>query len=65
MHVHSGKCCNEVLLECCDGLFCSVDLMVVRGDELDVDFLRPDIIFDCGGTLVVHHVQCRLVASCF
>jgi hypothetical protein len=65
VHIHSGKSCNEVLLECCNGLFCGVDTIVVQGGKLNVDVLQPDIFFNCGGSLTVHHVQRRLVTSCF
>ena len=30
-----------MFLKSCDGLFCSIDSMVVRGDEVDADFFRP------------------------
>ncbi len=65
MHVHSGKSSNEMLLKRCDGPFCSVDSMVVRRDELDADFFRSDVFFNCGRTFFIHHIQCRVVASCF
>jgi hypothetical protein len=31
VHVHSCKSSNEMLFNCCDCPFCSVDLMVVGG----------------------------------
>ncbi len=65
MHVHSGKSSDEMLIKRCDGLFCSVDSIVVRQDELDADFFRSDVFFDCGRTFVIQHIQCRVVASCF
>jgi len=57
VHVHSDESSNEMLLKSCDGLFCSVDLMVVRRDKLDADLFRPDVFFDCSRTFVVHHVK--------
>ncbi len=32
-----------MLLECCDGTFCGIDMMVVQRNELDVDVLRLDV----------------------
>ncbi len=37
--------------------------MVVRGDELDVNCFRPNVFLDCGGTFVVHYIQCWMVAG--
>jgi hypothetical protein len=39
--------------------------MVVQGDKLDVDSFGPDVFLDCGGTFIVHYVQCRMVAAGF
>ena len=50
-----------MLFECCDGPFCSVDSMVVRGDKLDVDLFRPDVFFNCGQTFIVHYIQCQVL----
>ncbi len=54
-----------MLFECCNGSFCSVDSMVVGGDQLDVDRFRPAVFLDCGRTFVVHYIQRRAVATCF
>ena len=54
-----------MLFKCCNGPFCSVDLMVVGGDQLDVDLYGPDVFFNCGGTFIVHYIQCRVVSPCF
>ena len=54
-----------MLFKCCNGLFCSVDSMVVRGDQLDVDLFRPYVFFDWGRTFIVHYIQHRVVAPCF
>ncbi len=62
-HINGGKGSDEVFLESGDGAFCGIDLMVVRGDELDVDCFGLDVLLNGGGTLVFHHIQCRMVAS--
>jgi hypothetical protein len=36
-HINGGKGDNEVFLESGDGAFGGIDLMIVRGDKLDVD----------------------------
>ncbi len=54
-----------MLFECCNRPFCSVDMMVVRGGELDVDLFRPDVFFNRGRTFIVHYIQCRMVSPCF
>ncbi len=54
-----------MFLESGNGAFGSIGLMVVGEDELDVDRFIPDVFLDHGGTLVVHYVQCRMVASKF
>jgi hypothetical protein len=54
-----------VFFDSCDGLFCGIDTMAVRGDELDGNLLGPDMFFDCGGTFVVYYVQCQLLTSLF
>ncbi len=59
MHVHSCEGRNEMLFKCCDGPFCSVDSMVVRGNELDVDLFRPDVFFNRDQTFIVHYIQRR------
>ena len=65
MYVHSYESNTEMLFECCDGPFCSVDSMVVQGDELDVDLFRPDVFFNRGRTFIAHNIQCRVVSPCF
>jgi hypothetical protein len=35
------------------------------GDKLDVDCFRLDVLINRGGTLVVHYVQCQMVATRF
>ncbi len=64
-HINGSKGGNEVFLERNDGAFGSIDLMVVGGDKLDVDQFGPDEFLDRGGTLVVHYVHYRMVASRF
>jgi hypothetical protein len=32
---------------------------------LDVDRFGPDVLLECGGTLIVHYVQCQMVVSRF
>ncbi len=64
-HINGCKGGNEVFLESIDGTFCGIYLMVVRGDELDVDCFGPYVPLNCGGTLIVHHIQCQMVASLF
>ncbi len=46
---------------------CSVALTqwLLGGDEMDVNFLGPDILFDSVGTFVVNHIQCWLVTLDF
>ncbi len=51
------------LLECGDGAFSRVNLVVVRRDKLYIHFVGAGIFFDGLGTLVVHHVQCGLVVT--
>ncbi len=48
-----------------DGALGSICSIVVQGYELDVDCFEPDVLFDRGGTFVVHYVQCRMVATGF
>ncbi len=55
-HINGGKGGNEVFLESGNGAFCGIDPIVVRGDELDVDCVRPDVLLGRGRTPVVHHV---------
>jgi hypothetical protein len=64
-HINGGEGSNGVFLESGNGTFCGIDPMVVRGNELDVDCFGPDVLLNCGGTLVVHHVKRRMVASSF
>jgi hypothetical protein len=64
-HINGGKGGNGVFLECGDETLGGICLMVVRGDGLDVNCFGPDIFLDCGGTFVVHYVQCRMVATEF
>jgi hypothetical protein len=54
-----------VFLESGDGAFSGIDSMIVGGDELDVDRFGPYVFLNRGGTLVVHHIQCLMVASRF
>ncbi len=61
-HINGGKGGNEVFLECGDGTLGSICLMVVQGDELDVDCFGPNVFLDHGGSFLVHYVQCRMVA---
>jgi hypothetical protein len=64
-HTNGVEGGNEMFFESGDGVFGSIDPMVVQGDELDVNCFGPDVLLDRSGTLVVHHVQCRMVASWF
>ncbi len=63
-HINGGKGDNESFLESGNGALGGIDLMVVGGGQLDVDQFGPDVFLNCGGTLVVHYIQCRMVASC-
>ncbi len=54
-----------MFLECGNGTLSGICSVVVQGDELDVSCFRTDVFFDCGGTFVVHYVQCRMVAAGF
>jgi hypothetical protein len=64
-HINSGKCSDEVCLECCNGAPGSICLVVVRGDEMDVDCFGTDVLLDRGGTFIVHYAQCRMVVARF
>jgi hypothetical protein len=64
-HINGGKGNDEVFLECGDGTLGGICLMVVQGDKLDANCFRLDVFLDCGGTLVVHYVQCWMVAVGF
>ncbi len=54
-----------MFLECGDGMLGGISSIVVQGDELDVDCFGQDVLLDRGGSLVVHYVWCRMVASRF
>ncbi len=64
-HINGGEGGNEVFLKRGNGALGGICFMVMWGDELDVDCFGPDVLLDCGRTLVVHYVQCRMVASRF
>jgi hypothetical protein len=64
-HFNGGKGGNEVFLECGDGVLGGICSMVVQGGKLYVDCFGPDVLLDYNGTLVVHYVQCRMVAARF
>ncbi len=44
-------------------MFSSIDAVVVRWDQLDVHLVGSDVLLNCLGALVVHHVQCWLVIA--
>jgi hypothetical protein len=64
-HINSGTGSNEVFLEFGDGTLGGICSIVVRGDKLDVNCFRSDVFLDCGGTFVVHYVQCQMVVAGF
>jgi hypothetical protein len=47
-HINGGKGGNEVFLECGDGALGGICLMIVRGDKLDIDCFRPDVLLALG-----------------
>ncbi len=64
-NINGGKSGNEVFLECGNGMLSDICLMVVRGDELDVDCFGPDVLLNRGRTFIVHYIQCCMVAAGF
>ncbi len=64
-NINGGMGGSEVFLECGDGMLGNICSMIVRGDELDADCFGPDVFLDCGGTIIVHYIQCRMVAARF
>ncbi len=64
-HINSGKGADEVFLECGNGALGGICSIVVRGDKLDIDCFRSDVLRDPSGTFVVHYVQCQMVAAGF
>ncbi len=64
-HINGGKGADEVFLECGNGALGGICSIVVRGDKLDIDCFRSDVLCDPGGTFVVHYVQCQMVAAGF
>ncbi len=55
-HINGGEGGDKVFLESRDGMFCGINPMVVRGDKLDVDCFGLDVLLDCNGALIVHHI---------
>ncbi len=55
------KCSLNVAMVCSAAFF----VMVAQGNKLDVDCFGPDELLDRGGTLVVHYIQCRIIAAEF
>ncbi len=62
-HINGGEGSDEVFLECGNGKLGGIYLMVVQGDNLDVDCFGPDVFLDHGGSFVVHYIPCQMVAS--
>jgi hypothetical protein len=60
-HINGSEGGDEMFLECGDGIC----LMVVQGDELDVDCIGLDVLLNHSRTLIVHYVQCRMVSARF
>ncbi len=54
-----------MFLECGNGTLGGICLIVMWGGKLDVNCFGPDVFLDCGGTFIVHYVQCRMVAAGF
>ncbi len=54
-----------MFLDCGNDMLGSICLRVVWGDKLDVNCFGPDVFLDCGGTFVVHYIQCQKVAAEF
>ncbi len=46
-----------------DGKFCGIDTVVVQWDQLDVHLVGSDVLLNCLGALVVHHIQCWLAIA--
>ncbi len=57
INVGSGKGGNEHVLESLDGLFCTVDLMIVGFDKLQFALIFHWKLFDLFCGLIVHDVQ--------
>ncbi len=45
--VDRGQSCNEVFLECGNGVFSSIDVVVVGRDKVNVHFFGFDVHFHC------------------
>jgi hypothetical protein len=52
-----------VFFKCGNGTFSGVDMVVMWWDQLDDHLVGSDVLLNCLGALVVHHVQCRLVIA--
>jgi hypothetical protein len=52
-----------VFFKCGNGTFSGVDTVVMWWDQLDVHLVGSDVLLNCLGALVVHHVQCWLVIA--
>ncbi len=52
---------NIVFFESSNGLFGSVDMMVMWRDQLDCHLVGADVLLNCLGAFIVHDVQCWLV----
>ncbi len=61
--VDSGQTPNEVFLECGNGTFGSVDLVVVRRDKVNVYLVGFDVHFYHPWTFVVRNIEGGLVAA--
>ncbi len=46
-----------------DGMFSGIDVVVMRWDQLYVHLVGSDVLLNCLGALVVHHIQCWLVIA--
>jgi hypothetical protein len=62
-HVNSCEGGNKVFFKRGDGMFHSIDAVVVWWDQLDVHLVGSDVLLNRLGALVVHHIQCWLVIA--
>ncbi len=46
-----------------NGTFRDVEAVVEQWDQLNVHLVGLDVLLNCFGALVVHHIQCWLVVA--
>ncbi len=52
-----------MFFKCGDGTFSSIDAVVMWWDQLDVHLVDLNVLLNCLGALIVHHVKCWLVIT--